>query len=177
LFLPSSPDATKPVLTITPTALKATATINTNTSVVTFPNMAATDNVTPEPTITCTGNFVGSPRVFLARDATKQTGVFTVSATATKVSCTPRDAAGNAGTTVAFTVTTSCEAGTTLTAGSCTGKSLQGGTDSHRACKEGQTPTVAAVLAIQPSNGARGLGLPRARCCEPRAFATLSVHR
>jgi hypothetical protein len=114
-------DTTKPVLTIATTALKATAGPNAANATVTFPNMTATDNVTPEPTITCTGNFVGSPRVFLAKDTTKQTGVFTVSATATTVSCTPRDAAGNAGTTVAFTVTVGCQTGFASTGGVCKG--------------------------------------------------------
>jgi hypothetical protein len=156
-------------VTITPTALRATATINTNTSVVTFPNMTATDNVTPEPTITCTGNFVGSPRVFLARDATKQTGVFTVSATATKVSCTPRDAAGNAGTTVAFTVTASCEAGTTLLTGACRGESFARGmgmgvsqacSAGHAMvpCGKGQRP--AACSRSSSAKGLRKLSVP-----------------
>jgi hypothetical protein len=99
-----------------------TAGPNAANATVTFPNMTATDNFTPEPTITCTGNFVGSPRVFLAKEAASQTGVFPVSATATSVSCTPRDADGNAGTAVAFTVTVGCQTGFAITAGSCKGE-------------------------------------------------------
>jgi hypothetical protein len=92
-----------------------------NTSIVPFPNMTATDNFTPEPTINCTGAFVGSPRVFLAKDATAQSGVFPVSGTATTVTCTARDEAGNAGTAT-FRVTVACEAGSVLASGTCRGE-------------------------------------------------------
>jgi hypothetical protein len=92
---------------------------------VAFPNMTATDVGTPEPTITCTGNFVGSPLTFLAKDATAQRGVFPVSAAATTVSCVARDEAGNNGT-ASFTVTVGCPTGFTVAAGMCRGELRQG---------------------------------------------------
>jgi hypothetical protein len=94
---------------------------------VPFPNMTSTDNVTPEPTINCTGAFVGSPRVFLAKEAAAQSGVFPVSASATvTVTCTARDEAGNASPAVTFQVAARCPVGTTLTSGACRGANAVG---------------------------------------------------
>jgi hypothetical protein len=105
--------------------IRVDATAGTGNATVNFPAMTAMDAVTLEPTINCSGAFVGSPRVFVAKDATKQTGMFPVSGTATTVSCTALDDAGNPSPTLTFTVTVGCPAGTTLTSGICQGASTR----------------------------------------------------
>jgi hypothetical protein len=121
-------DTTKPVLTITGgVPIRTAAARGASNATVAFPNMTATDNFTPEPTINCTGNFAGSPLTFLAKDAASQTGVFPVSGTATTVTCFPRDAARNVGAAVKFTVTVGCPAGFSISSGACRG-AAEGGT-------------------------------------------------
>jgi hypothetical protein len=101
--------------------MATTASVGDRSTTVAFPAMEATDVGTPEPTINCTGAFVGSPRVFLAKDATAQSGVFPVSASATTVSCTARDEAGNTSPAVTLRVMVTCPDGTNLTSGICQG--------------------------------------------------------
>jgi hypothetical protein len=101
--------------------IKAIAEGAASDATVAFPAMNATDNVTPEPTITCAGAFNGSPLTFLAKDATAQRGVFFIGSAATTVSCVASDDAGNTSPAVNFTVAVACGEGFAGAGAACKG--------------------------------------------------------